>query len=228
MMSCLKGRDFLAKRRANGEGSIYKRKDGRWEGRYTVGYREDGRQIFKNVLAKTQAECKEKLKKAIADSKIEQAPEPVQTTYTVAEWLDCWYEHFVKPNLRETTRNQYECFIRHHIKPYIGEVQLERLSALELQKLYNHLKTSGRIQSKHALPNPGLSAKTVRSVHMMLSSCLDKAVNERLIPNNPAHGCNIRSKLGYLYYYRPTQAVQKSWLPNSIPFHHCARQQYGQ
>jgi len=52
----------MAKRRANGEGSIYKRKDGRWEGRYTVGYREDGKQIFKNVLAKTQAECKEKLK----------------------------------------------------------------------------------------------------------------------------------------------------------------------
>jgi len=68
------------------------------------------------------------------------------------------------------------------------------LSSLDLQKLYNKLKTSGRIQTNHALPNPGLSAKTVRSIHIMLSSCLSIAVNERLIPNNPAHGCNIPPK----------------------------------
>jgi len=184
----------MAKRRANGEGSIYKRKDGRWEGRFTVGYREDGRQIFKNVLAKTQAECKEKLKAAIAAAKVEQTPEPTAVAYTVAEWIDCWYENFIKPNLRETTRNQYESFIRHHIKPYVGSTPLTKLSALDLQKIYNKLKTSGRIQTDHALPNPGLSAKTVRSIHMMLSSCLEKAVAERLIPTNPAHGCTIPPK----------------------------------
>ena len=184
----------MAKRRANGEGSIYKRKDGRWEGRYTVVYREDGRQIFKNVLAKTQAECKEKLKVVIAAAKETQAPEPTAVAYTVAEWIDCWYENFVRPNLRETTRNQYECFIRYHIKPYVGAVPLTKLSSLDLQKLYNHLKSNGRIQSDHALSDPGLSAKTVRSIHMMLSSCLEKAVAERLIPSNPAHGCSIPPK----------------------------------
>ena len=56
----------MAKRRANGEGSIRKRSDGRWEGRYTVGYNpETGKQKFKNVLGKTQTEVKEKLKAAI-------------------------------------------------------------------------------------------------------------------------------------------------------------------
>jgi len=184
----------MAKRRANGEGSICKRKDGRWEGRYTVGYREDGKQIFKNVLAKTQAECAKKLKAAIAAAKVEQAPEPTVATYTVAEWIDIWYENFIRPNLRETTRNQYESFIRHHIKPHIGAIRLQDLTSLQLQKLYNKLKTSGRIQTDHALPSPGLSAKTVRSIHMMLSSCLAKAVNERLIPSNPAQGCNIPPK----------------------------------
>ena len=55
----------MAKRRANGEGSIRKRKDGRWEGRFTAAYDpETGKQIFKNVLGKTQAEVKEKLTKA--------------------------------------------------------------------------------------------------------------------------------------------------------------------
>ena len=59
----------MPKRRANGEGNIRKRKDGRWEGRYTVGHDpETGKAIIKNVLGKTQTEVKEKLKKAIADS----------------------------------------------------------------------------------------------------------------------------------------------------------------
>ena len=52
----------MAKRRANGEGNIRKRKDGRWEGRYTAGYDPaTGKRITKNVLGKTQAEVKEKL-----------------------------------------------------------------------------------------------------------------------------------------------------------------------
>ena len=58
----------MPKRRANGEGNIRKRKDGRWEGRYTAGYdQETGKRIIKNVLGKTQAEVKEKLKAAISE-----------------------------------------------------------------------------------------------------------------------------------------------------------------
>lgn len=54
----------MAKKRANGEGNIRKRADGRWEGRYTAGYHpETGKRIIKNVLGKTQAECKAKLTK---------------------------------------------------------------------------------------------------------------------------------------------------------------------
>ena len=59
----------MAKRRANGEGNLRKRKDGRWEGRYTAGRDpETGRAIYKNVLGKTQAEAKAKLKAAIRGS----------------------------------------------------------------------------------------------------------------------------------------------------------------
>ena len=60
---------YMAKKRANGEGNIRKRADGRWEGRYTAGYHpETGKRIIKNVLGKTQAKCKAKLKKAIEES----------------------------------------------------------------------------------------------------------------------------------------------------------------
>ena len=60
----------MPKRRANGEGNIRKRKDGRWEGRYTVGHdSETGKAIIKNVLGKTQAEVKEKLKKVLFEQR---------------------------------------------------------------------------------------------------------------------------------------------------------------
>ena len=58
----------MAKKRANGEGNIRKRKDGRWEGRYTAGHDpETGKPIYKNVLGRTQAEARAKLKQAIEE-----------------------------------------------------------------------------------------------------------------------------------------------------------------
>ena len=87
--------DFMPKRRANGEGNIRKRKDGRWEGRYTVGHDpETGKAIIKNVLGKTQAEVKEKLKKAIEENVgIDYGR---AKTYTVGNWLEVWYENYAK------------------------------------------------------------------------------------------------------------------------------------
>lgn len=114
----------MAKKRANGEGSIRKRSDGRWEGRYTAGYDpETGKRIIKNVLGKTQAEVKEKLAKAIEESKkldIVRSDE-----YTVTEWLRLWYELYAKPNIRPTTADSYHRGIESHVIPRIGEIKLK-------------------------------------------------------------------------------------------------------
>ena len=60
----------MAKKRANGAGNFRKRKDGRWEGRYTAGHDpETGKAIYKNVLGRPQAEAKAKLKAAIEETK---------------------------------------------------------------------------------------------------------------------------------------------------------------
>ena len=76
----------MAKKRANGEGSIRKRSDGRWEGRYTAGYDpESGKRIIKNVLGKTQTEVKEKLKAAISES--QRLDVSKAGTYTVSSWV---------------------------------------------------------------------------------------------------------------------------------------------
>jgi len=112
----------MAKRRSNGEGNIRKRKDGRWEGRYTAGRDPiTGKQIFKNVLGKTQAEVKEKLKKALEECK------KVDITrtgkYTVADWMEEWFEnvaklkvppHHTKPTVDISTTISHLTLVRFH------------------------------------------------------------------------------------------------------------------
>ena len=134
----------MAKKRANGEGNIRKRKDGRWEGRYTAGYdAKTGKRIIKNVLGKTQAEVKEKLKKALEECQgldVSRSEE-----YTVATWLRTWYELYAKPNVRTATANRYELIIETYTIPRIGHIKLKKLTTRHLQKLYKELLESGRI-----------------------------------------------------------------------------------
>mgnify|MGYP000015408782 CR=1 FL=1 len=117
----------MAKKRANGEGNIRKRSDGRWEGRYTAGYHPDtGKRIIKNVLGRTQAEVKAKLKQAIGEAGSLDVVKAGK--YTVAEWLRLWFEVYAKPNLRFSTAEYYRRGIELHTIPYIGEVKLNQLT----------------------------------------------------------------------------------------------------
>ena len=178
----------MAKKRANGEGNIRKRADGRWEGRYTAGYHpETGKRIIKNVLGKTQAECKAKLSAAMEASRgidVSRADE-----YTVATWLRSWYELYAKPNIRISTANRYQLMVEQYTIPRIGSIKLTKLTSRDLQKLYKDLMENGRIDRKSGHGNPGLSSTTVRSLHLMLHSAFERAVRERLILRNPTEDC---------------------------------------
>ena len=133
----------MAKKRANSEGNIRKRKDGRWEGRYTVGYDEKtGKRITKSVLGKTQAEVKEKLVKAVTEAEsidVRRADE-----YTLGTWLQTWYELYAKPHLRFSTAEYYRRGIELHITPRIGDIPLKtHIDAFRLRdrlrQLFLHL-----------------------------------------------------------------------------------------
>ena len=178
----------MAKKRANGEGSIRKRSDGRWEGRYTAGYHpETGKRIIKNVLGKTQAECKTKLSAALESVKgidVSRADE-----YTVATWLRSWYDIYAKPNIRVATADRYHLMVEQYTIPRIGNIKLTKLTAHDLQKLYKELMENGRIDRKSGHGNPGLSSTTVRSLHLMLHNAFERAVKERLILRNPTEDC---------------------------------------
>ena len=181
----------MAKRRANGEGNLRKRKDGRWEGRYTAGRDpETGRAIYKNVLGKTQAEAKAKLKQAIEKAKGLDAAKVGR--YTVGQWMEVWFEHYAKVKVRPSSHQTYRGHINNHIKPNIGKIPLEKLTSLELQKLYKKLLEKGRVDRiESRKQSNGLSAKTVRNIHQIISSAMKLAQEQKLIASNPTEGCAL-------------------------------------
>ena len=181
----------MPKRRANGEGNIRKRKDGRWEGRYTVGRDpETGKSTIKNVLGKTQAEVKEKLKKAIEENVgIDYGK---AKTYTVGSWLEVWMENYAKIKLRPSTYKTSQGFLKNHIKPQIGSIPLADLTSLGLQRFYKHLLDGGRVDRIEAKKKPkGLAPKTVRNIHQMIGSAYNLAIEQKLVTRNPAQGCAL-------------------------------------
>lgn len=180
----------MPKKRANGEGNIRKRKDGRWEGRYTAGRNENGRPIYKNVLGRTQAEVKEKLAKAIEESKGLDVAKSGQ--YTVGQWMDIWFENYAKIRVRPSSHATYKGYIENHIKPHIGSIPLEKLTTLQVQNLYKKLLNGGRVERTESASQPkGLSVKTVRNIHQVLSSAIDFAKSQKLIAVNPTEGCAL-------------------------------------
>ena len=150
----------MARKRKSGEGTIRQRVDGRWEGRYVIGYDDRGYPKTKSVLAKTKRECAEKLQKlkeelgGIKSDKVKQ-------DMHFADWLEYWYENHSKPKLRLTTQAGYEGRIRLHIIPEIGHIPLNRLTQNDLQQFYARLKKNGRkkLTEKYG---EGLSDRMVR------------------------------------------------------------------
>jgi len=178
----------MAKRRANGEGSIRKRVDGRWEGCYTAGRDPiTGKAIYKNVLGKTQVEVKEKLKATIEKNS---SLDIKSGQITVGQWLNTWMENYAKLQFRPSSYKTYQGFIENHIKPALGNIPLEKLTAMDLQQLYKQLLENGRVECTEARNKPkGLSVKTVRNINQMISSALNCAVEQRLVLSNPTKGC---------------------------------------
>ena len=113
-------------------------------------------------------------------------------TYTVGNWLEVWYENYAKIKMRPSTYLTYHGYIENHIKPQLGKIPLNDLTTLHLQQLYKKLLAEGRVERIEAQKQPkGLSAKTVRNIHQIISSALKLAVEQRLIARNPAEGCAL-------------------------------------
>ena len=182
----------MAKKRKAGDGLIRQRTDGRWEGRYVVGYDDHGYPKTKAVFGKSKRECTEKL--AALKAQLGGIPsDKLRPEMRFADWLDYWYETHCKPNIRTSTQSGYEDRIRLHIKPELGEIPLNRLTQNDLQQFYARLKKSGR-KTRTECYGEGLSDRMVRMCHATCRSALQRAVQDGLIRTNPAEGCKLPPK----------------------------------
>ena len=168
----------MAGRRGNGEGYIFKNKEGYWEARITKGYNAQGKQQLKYFSAKTRQEVVKKLNDYIAEKNKGTYLEPNEET--VAQWLDYWHKNYVINNVKISTRVCDESIIEKHLKPRLGKIKLIELKGKDVQKIYNEMMLTGRVDGKG-----GLSAKTIRNIHLVLHRAMEQAVKDDLIIKNP-------------------------------------------
>src|SRR5215467_15778205 len=115
-------------RRGHGEGSVYRRKDGRWVASITLEHRK--RKVF---YGDTRKEVQEKLKVALREQ--QQGVLVTSPQQTMEQFLKQWLDTR-KPSVRIRTYEKYETLVRLHLVPVIGRVKLQKLSAQHVQALY--------------------------------------------------------------------------------------------
>ncbi|MFJ9592362.1 tyrosine-type recombinase/integrase [Streptomyces virginiae] len=192
----------LKKARANGEGTIYQRKDGRWE---AAGYvlAADGTRKRVRVYGSTRREAADKLAEKIADS-IRGLPVATADS-TVGIYLTYWLGSIAVHRLRENTHTRYATCIRLYLKPGLGTKKLSRLTAKDVRTFLDRLRTTCQCCAQELdaakrrccavaeCCDKRLSPLTVTYVHSVLKSALEHAVREDELPRNVARNVKTTS-----------------------------------
>ena len=181
----------MAKRRPQGDGTIRKRSDGRWEARIIIGHKNDGTPMYKSAFAKTQKSALKQLHQLLDLYRDVDLTE--ECRMTLGEWMDKWMDEYMIFTIKENTIKGYRSQIDHQIKPFIGHKQLASLTTADIQKFYNKIKKEGRVHP-HPIHGHVLSDSMVRKIHMMLHEAMEVAVRERYIVRNPTDNTTIPKK----------------------------------
>ncbi len=160
----------MAKRGQN-EGSIYKRRDGRWVATINLGYR-NGKRWRKSFYGSTRREVQERLATAL---KAQQDGLPVTPErQTVANYLNEWLVECVKPSVRPRTYEGYEGHVRLHISPALGRIRLVKLTPQQVRAFLNDKRREGH------------SPRSVQYMHAVLRCALGRALKDGQAARNVA------------------------------------------
>ena len=168
----------MAKRKANKEGSIVKRSDGRYMGRYTV----DGKR--RAVYGDTFEEVRIKLTEIL--SKIDRGDRIGSSGMTFSRWLREWLLIYALPTVKQSSYISYESYVRLHLEPELGNKKLSALTVELFQRFFNQ-------KYKGDENNKPLSPKSLRNIYNMLHNCLDQAVTNGHLNRNPVDGVKLPS-----------------------------------
>lgn len=158
-------------KRGNGEGSVCRRPDGRWQGSITIGRDDRGRLIRKYFYGKTRKETSEKLNRAIEELRdnrfINKSDNP-----TVEQWCHEWLWSYKRNSVKQKTFDQYETILRTHIIPDLGDIRLADLKTMHIQRIINKMHDSG------------LSHRTIEVMKIVMHAALKQAQRNKLVSEN--------------------------------------------
>lgn len=152
-------------KRSSGEGSIQKRKDGRWQ----AAVMHD--RIRHCVYGRTRAEVVEKLKEL--KQQHERGTDLSKKNLTIEDYLKQWLEDVVKPNKTVSTIRSYEQITNQHLIPKLGHYRLSELNPSHVQRFINGLPKK-------------LAPRTIRNIRNVLRKALNQAIAWRFIDYNAA------------------------------------------
>jgi integrase len=152
-------------KRANGEGTVYRRKDGRWVASIKL---ENGQR--KSIYCKTQQEAIKAARKA--NQAKDQGTLITAEDQMLGEFLTSWLQEVAIHRVRTRTYIRYRELITLHVLPGLGKIKLQKLSARHLQGLYNQKLEAG------------YSPQTVKHVHRVLHCALKDALRWELVARN--------------------------------------------
>lgn len=167
----------MNKRRADGTGTIYRRKDGRWAAAVDLGW-QDGKRRRAYVYGKTEAEVVAKLQ---ALQRQVWSGEPVLTgRETLSEYLESWLADTLPGTVKPSTQRSYTDIARRHIIPELGRIPLRKLTPAHVRRLLHTKSTESSSRGQT------LSPRTVQYIHSVLRRALEQARRDELIPRNVA------------------------------------------
>ncbi len=146
--------------------------------RIFLGREADGkRKYFNKTIRGSKKDAQKWLTAKLREKDLGQFIEPASMPLNT--FLDKWLEEVARYKVRLATLDGYESKLNVHVRSSIGSKRLCDLHAYDIQKVYNDMMKKG------------LSAKTVRHVHNVLSPALKQAVKWKLINQNPCELCEL-------------------------------------
>ncbi|MBO1306229.1 site-specific integrase [Enterococcus sp. 669A] len=160
--------------------NIYKRKDGRWEGRYIKGRRENGKIHYGYVYRKSYKATKAKL---LEMKWFYSQIQTVQGTYSgsVRDWIEHCLEQ-QKDQVKYSTLTTYKYKMEKYLLPFLGETALREITQKEIQKW---------IAALEELP---LSSSTIHMIVQTARRYFEQAVTEAALETNPCNGAVLPKK----------------------------------
>lgn len=176
--------------------NIYKRKDGRYEGRYVIGKKNDGKTRFGYVYARKLADVKRLLweKKATQSKAVKRYNHRI----LFSKWMNLWMENEVLGSVKASSYQAYRRQIDAHISPLLGRYDLSELTPAVVHGFVEELESSA------------LAGSTVKSIYRLLAAALRFAQEEGIIAQNPCRKIKVQ------YMQKPEQRVLNRQEQNAI------------